>query len=91
MYRGGATPSSSQVSASPCMGRAFVSIDTSTQRFLCRLGGGPAGAIHLVSGCVCEGRYYSVCGDGVVEIAYGFVSGLVFSSCVHCYWYEIMW
>jgi len=54
MCRGAAMSSSPHVSASPYMGRVFVSMGTSTRRFLCRLRGGPAGAIHSVLGDVGE-------------------------------------
>ncbi len=49
MYRGAAAPSSSHVSASPCVRIVFVSIYTSTRRFLCSVGGNPPGASHSVS------------------------------------------
>jgi hypothetical protein len=67
MYRGDATPSSSHVTSSPCLGRVFVSIDTSTRRFLCSMGGGPAGASHSVS-CDNDGfRSSCVSGGGVLR------------------------
>jgi hypothetical protein len=44
-----------------------VSIDTSTQRFLCCMGGGPAGASHSVS-CDNDGvRSSCVRGGGVLR------------------------
>ena len=67
IYRGAATPSSSHVSAYYCVGRVFVSIDTSTHRFLFSVDGGPAGVSHLMS-CDDDGvTSFCVWGDGMLR------------------------
>ena len=86
MYRGAARPSTSHVSASPCMGGVFVSIDTSSRRFLCSLGGGPTRASHSVL-CDDDGvRSFCVRDGGVLRsLMSSSVVSLVFGLCVHCY------
>ncbi len=69
IYRGATAPSSSCIAAAPCGGRVFVSMDTSTLRFL-RGGGVVGGALlnqSVVKGgccCCCCCEWYSWSCDG---------------------------
>ncbi len=61
MYRGAFLPSSSRIAATPCEGRVFVSMNTSTWRFLSGMGAMRAGSLSQpISGKdICVVRSFS--------------------------------